>query len=322
MNPPSEPEAARQPPSDVPPRPSTLTRGWGRRLRALAPWGLAVLLALALGAKLLHHRQVAHAMLHPVRTPVQPADFALAQQALQGDVRAISFATADGLLLQGWYKPSRTGAVVIFVHGGQGNRLWFLAQAQALAERGIGALLYDSRASGNSEGDTQTWGDLEQEDLIAALNWVSAQPDADPRRLGAEGFSIGASTVCMVAASDPRIKAVVLHSLWSSLRDELRHKSGSAMSAWLLQLDFWWAGIDLDRVQPAQVIHQIAPRPLRLVAAEGDHDTPVAVEQALFDQASHPKALWRIPGADHMDYREQGGGDLRQGIAQFFAKTL
>lgn len=318
---PSEPDAARQPHLETPPGRS-LTGDWGRRLRALAPWCLAVLLALALGAKLLHHRQVAHAMLHPERTPVQPADLALAQQALHGEVREITFATADGLLLQGWYKPSRTGAVVIFVHGGQGNRLWFLAQAQALAERGIGTLLYDSRASGNSEGDTQTWGDLEQEDLISALNWVSAQPDADPRRLGAEGFSIGASTVCMVAASDPRLKAVVLHSLWSSLRDELRHKSGSALSTWLLWLDFWWAGIDLDRVQPAQVIHQIAPRPLRLIAAEGDHDTPVAVEQALFDQASQPKALWRIPGADHMDYREHGGGDLRQGIAQFFARSL
>lgn len=318
---PSEPDAARQPTPEAPRSPA-MTGGWGQRLRALAPWCLAALLALALGAKLLHHRQVAHAMLHPVRTPVQAADFALAQQALHGEVRAVTFATADGLLLQGWYKPSRTGAVVIFVHGGQGNRLWFLAQAQALAERGIGALLYDSRASGNSEGDTQTWGDLEQEDLSAALNWVSAQPDADPRRLGAEGFSIGASTVCMVAASDPRIKAVVLHSLWSSLDDELSYKSGSMLSTWLLWLDFWWAGIDPDRVQPAQVIHQIAPRPLRLVAAEGDHDTPVAVEQALFDLAGQPKALWRIPGADHMDYREHGGSDLRQGIAQFFARSL
>lgn len=318
---PSEPDAARQPTPEAPSSPA-MAVGWGQRLRPLVPWCLAMLLALTLGAKLLHHRQVAHAMLHPVRSPVQAADLALAQQALHGDVQAISFATADGLLLQGWYKPSRTGAVVIFVHGGQGNRLWFLAQAQALAERGIGALLYDSRASGNSEGDTQTWGDLEQEDLIAALNWVSARPDADPRRLGAEGFSIGASTVCMVAASDPRIKAVVLHSLWSSLDDELSYKSGSALSTWLLWLDFWWAGIDPDRVQPVQVIHQIAPRPLRLVASEGDHDTPMAVEQALFERAGEPKALWRIPGADHLDYRERGGDALRQGIAQFFAKAL
>lgn len=296
--------------------------GVWRRARALAPWLLTLLLAGALGAKLVHHNQVAQAMLHPARTPVLAADLALAQQALHGGVQNISFATADGLLLQGWYKPSSTGAVVIFVHGGEGNRLWFLAQAQALAERGIGVLLYDSRASGNSEGDTQTWGDLEQEDLSAALNWVSARPDADPKRLGAEGFSMGASTVCMVAASDPRLKAVVLHSMWSSLRDELRHKSGTALSTWLLLLDFWWAGIDPDRVQPAQVIHQIAPRPLRLVAAEGDHDTPVAVEQDLFDRAGPPKALWRIPGADHLDYREQGGDALRQGITQFFVKEL
>lgn len=320
MSKPRGPDAAPLPRTHAPPAP--ITSGWRRRARALAPWMLALLLALALGAKLVHHNQVASAMLHPARTPVLAADLALAQQALHGGVQPVSFATADGLLLQGWYKPSRTGAVVVFVHGGQGNRLWFLAQAQALVERGIGVLLYDSRASGNSEGDTQTWGDLEQEDLIAALNWVSARPDADPRRLGAEGFSIGASTVCMVAASDPRIKAVVLHNMWSSLREELRHKSGTAWSTWLLLLDFWWAGIDPDRVQPAQVIHQIAPRPLRLVAAEGDHDTPVAVEQALFERAGHPKALWRIPGADHLDYRELGGDDLRQGIAQLFAKSL
>jgi dipeptidyl aminopeptidase/acylaminoacyl peptidase len=296
--------------------------GWRRRARALAPWLLASLLALGLGAKLAHHVQVAQAMLHPTRTPVQATDLALAQQALHGGVQPVTFATADGLLLQGWYKPSRTGAVVIFVHGGEGNRLWFLDQAQALAERGMGALLYDSRASGNSEGDTQAWGDLEQEDLTAALNWVSARPDADPMRLGAEGFSIGASTVCMVAASDPRLKAVVLHSMWSSLREELRHKSGNAVTTGLLLLDFWWAGVDPDRVQPAQVIQQIAPRPLRLVAAENDHDTPVAVEQAVFERAGSPKALWRIPDADHLNYREHGGNALREEVAQFFVNSL
>lgn len=321
MSKPREPDAAPQPHPEAAAR-HPVGAGLRRRARALAPWLLALLLALALGAKLVHHAQVARSMLHPTRTPVQATDLALAQQALQGGVQPVSFATADGLLLQGWYKPSRTGAVVIFVHGGQGNRLWFLAQAQALAERGIGALLYDSRGNGNSEGDTQTWGDLEQEDLIAALNWVSARPDADPKRLGAEGFSIGASTVCMVAASDPRLKAVVLHSMWSSLRDELRHKSGNALSTWLLLLDFWWAGVDPDQVQPDQVIHRIAPRPLRLVAAENDRDTPVAVEQALYEKAGQPKALWRIPGADHLDYREHGGDNLRQGIAQFFAKAL
>ena len=321
MSKPRGPDAAPLPHTEAAARRPVAAGVW-RRVRALAPWLLASLLALALGAKLVHHAQVVQAMLHPARTPVLSADLALAQQALHGGVQPVSFATADGLLLQGWYKPSRTGAVVVFVHGSEGNRLWFLAQAQALAERGIGVLLYDSRASGNSEGDTQTWGDLEQEDLSAALNWVSARPDADPKRLGAEGFSMGASTVCMVAASDPRLKAVVLHSMWSSLREELRHKSGTALSTWLLLLDFWWAGIDPDRVQPAQVIHQIAPRPLRLVAAEGDHDTPVAVEQALFDRAGAPKALWRIPGADHMDYREHGGDELRQGIAQFFVRTL
>lgn len=287
-------------------------------------WGilLVLLLAALVLAKLLHHEHVAQAMLHPPRQTLAPDALSQARQALRPDLQAVSFATSDGLLLHGWYLPSRSGAVVVFVHGGQSNRSWFLDQARALAQRGLGVLLYDSRANGESEGETQSWGDLEQEDLTAALDWVSARPDADPRRLGAAGFSIGATTVCMVAAGDQRLKAVLLDSLWPSLREELRHKAGSALGAWLLRFDFWWAGVDIDYVRPEQAIARIAPRPLRLVAGEIDRDTPPELAQRLFDQAGEPKALWRIPGADHLAQRELGGAAQREAVARFFAESL
>ena len=53
----------------------------------------------------------------------------------------VSFRATDGLRLHGWFRPSRNGATVLVVHGGNGDRAGSLAHAQMLARRGFGVLL-------------------------------------------------------------------------------------------------------------------------------------------------------------------------------------
>jgi dipeptidyl aminopeptidase/acylaminoacyl peptidase len=133
-----------------------------------------------------HEAQVQH-MLHPVRRPVPASALAEARQRLP-ELQEVVFRSPDGLTLRGWYQPSRNRAAVLLVHGAGENRLWWLDEAEALARRGFGVLLYDSRAHGESEGGLQSWGEHEQLDVIGALDFLSARPDVDPARLGAEGF--------------------------------------------------------------------------------------------------------------------------------------
>ena len=107
-------------------------------------------------------------------------------------------------------------------HGLGGNRAQLLLEAGFLSRRGHGVLLLDSRASGESDGDLATWGDLERLDIRAALDFLSARPDVEKEMLGLYGFSVGA--VALVAAEGQRVRAVALGPCWTSLADELRDK--------------------------------------------------------------------------------------------------
>ena len=66
----------------------------------------------------------------------------------------VTFTTADGLRLRGWYVPSKNGAAVISFPGRKGTQ----KPARMLARHGYGVLLFDRRGEGESEGDPNAWG--------------------------------------------------------------------------------------------------------------------------------------------------------------------
>src|SRR5260370_30378436 len=124
----------------------------------------------------------------------------------------VTLRTADGLALNGLFAPGKRRASVILVHGGGGNRLQLLPEARVLARHGYGVLLYDSRASGESDGDITTWGDREQHDAIAAVDSMSMRPDVDPNRICLLGFSIGGSPCALASPPDRRVRCAVLYA--------------------------------------------------------------------------------------------------------------
>lgn len=240
-------------------------------------------------------------LVHSPRHPIPEAAEAWARRDVPG-LTAVSLRTSDGLLLRGWYAPpGQRRAVVILVHGGGGNRLQLYPEARILARHGYGFLVYDSRGQGESEGDRITWGDREQRDLSAVLDFVSSLPEVDPARVAVLGFSIGGSTVTMTAARDQRARAVILYATWTSLEDEMHTNRArfGALSWGPILFAFRRAGIDLANVRPISHIHDIAPRPLLMIAGTDDSDTPVPVMQRLFAAAGEPKELWIVPGVNH-----------------------
>src|SRR3972149_4968729 len=101
----------------------------------------------------------------PARTSIccaTPADFGFAYEA-------VTLQTTDGLTLRGWYIPSRNRAAVIMLHGYGGNRTEMLNRAIVLARHGYGALLYDERASGESDGTQRTFGWQDAADVPLAV---------------------------------------------------------------------------------------------------------------------------------------------------------
>ena len=259
---------------------------------------------------------------HPRRRPLTPADRAAAEQALPG-LEPVQIRTDDGLVLRGWFAPGRAASAVVLVHGLGANRAELLPEASLLLRRGHGVLLYDSRASGESEGTVATWGDAERRDVAAALRWVRERPGVDAARVGLYGFSVGASTVALVAAADAAVRAVALGPVWPSLEAELRHRFliRRGRSALLAGLVFRLAGANVGAVRPVDAVPRIPPRPLLFLSGTRDDDTPSDVVDGMAARA--PGALrWRVQGAGHGGFAEVDPGGLDANLGEFFDRAL
>jgi uncharacterized protein len=83
--------------------------------------------------------------------------------------------------------------------------------ATSLAEVGIGALYFDFRNNGDSEGEPRNevahYGRLQ--DWHNAIAYASGLPEVDAERMGIWGTSLGGRDVLIVASMEPRLKAVV-----------------------------------------------------------------------------------------------------------------
>ncbi len=82
--------------------------------------------------------------------------------------------------------------------------------ADRLAGCGIATLRLDDRGIGGSDGDATTaTAENTAEDAQAALRFLRARPDIDPRRVGLIGHSYSGVIAPMVAVDDPEVAAVV-----------------------------------------------------------------------------------------------------------------
>ncbi len=93
---------------------------------------------------------------------------------------------------------------VVFYHGCTGSKIeahWlFVKLARHLADRGIMALRFDFRHSGESEGrfeDMTISGEIS--DGIRAIEFITGECGADPERTGILGLSMGGAVAAVVA---------------------------------------------------------------------------------------------------------------------------
>ena len=129
--------------------------------------------------------------------------------------RDFEFRTEDGVILRGWhYLPERTGAAptVVMAHGYSAVKEMYLDRfAEAFAEAGIGAVVFDNRNFGASDGEPRQEIDPWQQirDYRDAITWASGLPEVDAERIGIWGSSYSGAHVLVVSAIDRRVKCVV-----------------------------------------------------------------------------------------------------------------
>jgi dienelactone hydrolase len=136
--------------------------------------------------------------------------------------RPVSFRTEDGSTLIGtWYEPSvHPAPAVILVHMLHRTRHDWDGVATLLADEGFGALSFDLRGHGDSQGAAPAEAAYQTlaEDVAAARRFVASRPDVAPARIGILGASLGANLAVLEAAQHPGIASLALLSASSDYR--------------------------------------------------------------------------------------------------------
>ena len=116
--------------------------------------------------------------------------------------------------------------------------------AMKMAERGFVALAFDPSYTGESSGEPRrtAFPDINTEDFMAAVDYLSKQGNVDADRIGIIGICGWGGIALNAAAADPRIKATVASTMYDMTRvsgngyydaddnEESRHAAREALS--------------------------------------------------------------------------------------------
>ena len=186
----------------------------------------------------------------------------------------------------------------MYLHGSADNRVSGVGAAERFVSRGFDALIYDSRAHGESGGTACTYGYYEKKDLARAIDLIQRKP------VIVVGVSLGAAVALQAAADDRRISAVVAIATFSDLRTVATGRApffatkNEIRSALNLAEDL--GRFKVDAVSPVDSARRIQA-PVLLIHGQDDADTPSWHSKRVFAALPGAKKMVIVPGAGHND---------------------
>jgi pimeloyl-ACP methyl ester carboxylesterase len=243
-------------------------------------------------------------------------------------VEEVRFAGGDGLKLAGWYTPPANGVTIILLHGYGTNRLGMRWHAEKLVEAGYGVLMYDERASGESDGQRRSYGWEDAPDVGGALDFLNSRTPGGNAKVGIVGCSIGGQIALQAAARYPQIAATWADGPSAVQAKDIRIYSWqsflSRISSYILDRMYIWNGITAP---PAIVdtIGTIEPRSVTLIAGARPHSAfgPEYLHVEYYmNYAGKNTSLWIIPQAMHCDGPSQIPEEYTHRMLEFFDKVF
>jgi len=194
------------------------------------------------------------------------AAFGLAGAAVGGvTAKPVSFTTTDGQRIAADYyapRPAEKGdaPMVILLHMYKSDRTAWAPLIEPLHDAGFAVLAPDLRGHGESattatrervdQRDPQVFRDM-QNDVLAAYDWLAAQPGVDRARFALVGASVGCSIAFQYAGRDRSVDALVCLS----------------------------PGLNYLGYDSAGDIHQLTGRKILMVATEDERDAPYTLQK-------------------------------------------
>jgi alpha-beta hydrolase superfamily lysophospholipase len=206
--------------------------------------------------------------------------------------------------------------------------------ADTLSRRGIAVLRLDDRGVGGSAAAAAGVTMLDEAaDVREALGWLRARPEIDGARVGLVGHSSGAAVAPMVAASDNRLRALVLiappastgraisefqiRSIFSEDTTLAPARRDSLLGVALRQADSAFAGAgwlhQFGAYDPLPTARRVRTATL-VLHGETDRQVPVAdaraLAQAMRDAGHRTVTLRTFPRLNHLLVDDPSGSTL------------
>ncbi len=271
--------------------------------------------------------------LHPKRrlATASPKDFGIEHW------QDVDFLSSDGLKLGGWFIPAADAskATIIFAHGIRGNRASLLPQAAALVSQGYGALLFDLRNHGASEGDITTMSAQEVFDVEGAIRFLKARSDVNPANIGIIGHSLGAATAIRAAARYTDIKFVVAQAAFADLCQSMhqaarslaglsaRHRLLNAALSPFVTLMIRYAetqvGEKARSISPLRDLQKFST-PCLFIHGLNDSTIDASNSEQLYAQAKGEKELLLLADTGHKSFSSKDYSAFMSSVVSFVAR--
>jgi pimeloyl-ACP methyl ester carboxylesterase len=255
---------------------------------------LVVALVAVVGFEQLYEVWAAHAMVEGPNGGVPTAP------PRRGELR-LTVGPPDAALSVELVAPKLSPRATIFVLPGlRDDKDYMRSFAEQLAEAGYRAVLIDSRGHGRSSGRWLTYGVQEARDLSQLADALAIDGP-----IGVLGHSYGGSVALEWAGREPRVRAVVSLSPFSTMRELMRDLPvlGALTPRFVLERSLArasrLAGFDPNDADARRAAHK-TKAPILII--HGDADLFVPIQQSRSIAAGAPPGhiqLVEIPGSDH-----------------------
>jgi uncharacterized protein len=242
----------------------------------------------------------------------------------------VLFNSSDGLKLVGVFIPGNNSATIILLHGYGRSKEQMLPQASFLNRAGYNILMFDFRASGESDGKYITFGENEQADLVGAINYLKGRGDIDMNKIGLLGFSMGGAVALMKSADLPEVKAVVINSTYAHFRAVVQRNFRTYFKGlpffplgyivlWLMKRQ---TGVDYLKINPITSLDKLKAMPLLIMHGKQDERIPAEDAMEFHKQAPWLEEFWLVGEATHEDVYTITGSQYEEKVVSFFRKYL
>jgi dipeptidyl aminopeptidase/acylaminoacyl peptidase len=246
--------------------------------------------------------------------------------AFAPDYESITFASTNGLPIEGYFLPGSNGATVIIPPAFNGGRGAQLGDAAIFHQAGFNVLTFDSRACTRLR--QFSLGYYEVEDVLAARDYLIARPDVDPARISLHGFSSAGATALMTAERSDDFRAVSAMGGYHDYAAEL----GLGEPADFFSTLYRWGvaggyhlftGNDITRLSPYNGLAQLNETPVLLIYGSLETTLPGARRMlARGQELGLSIDLWVVEGAGHGDYHLRAPGDYARRLTAFHLRAL